>query len=149
MEKPNRMNSAWLELEQIVSRFEEALHDQKSPRIRDYLLARDADPVTLLIELIAAEAEHRWRHGQVATLSEYVSKFADLLSEANDRERLAVALVDVQQTIPLGNSKTVPIPENSPKEQRSSEAKHLGRYQMIEPISGPSKSSAEHPSDHP
>lgn len=135
MEKPNMTTAAWLELEQIVSRFEEALHDQQRPRIRDYLLARDAAPVTLLIELIAAEVEHRRRHGQTATVSEYVSAFADLLTEANDRERLAAALVDVQQTMTLRNSKATSISENSKETQLSPNAKHLGRYQMIEPIS--------------
>lgn len=135
MEKPNMTTAAWLELEQIVSRFEEALHDQQRPRIRDYLPARDADPVTLLIELIAAEAEHRWQQGQSATAAEYVSAFADLLSEAKDRERLAAALVDVQQTMPQRNTKAASISENPKEERRPSDGKHLGRYQMIEPIS--------------
>lgn len=131
--------AAWLELEAIVSRFEGALHEQRRPKIRDYLcVATQVDAVTLLLELIAAEAEQRGRRGEPVTCSEYATAFADLLSTIADQQRLAVVLAEACETI----SHSPPAERTSAgraAQRRIAPSKPRWHYQLIEPLSSNSQ----------
>lgn len=124
----------WIELEATISRFEEALHDHHNPSIRDYLAGSGQDTVTLLLELIAAEAEHRSLKGEFVTDVEYSTAFADLFVKPDDQMRLAAIIDEVRRSVPhcaIGtnavNNREQPGSATVPPQ------KH--RYQLLELIS--------------
>lgn len=145
METPTLSAAAWLELEAIVSRFEEALHDRRLPRIEDYLVPSEVDRVTLLLELIAAEAEHRWRHGETLDGTDYLPRFAQRLTSAVDRDRLADVLDAVRKSVPPPRpAKVVANVGRLTDSHANDKSSQLGRFQILEqlstPTAGPTKS---------
>ncbi len=134
MQKSNMTSAAWRELEAIVSRFEEALHEQQRPQIRDFLSTEYVDQVSLLLELIAAEAEQRCRLGEPVTCSDYATAYADLLAATADLDRLAVVVAEACETI----SRCVPnklATKTSTRTKRVGTPKPRDHHQLIEPLS--------------
>ena len=146
MENPTLSAAAWLELEAIASRFEEALHERRFPRIEDYLVSSEVDRVTLLLELIAAEAEYRWRHGETVDGTDYLARFAQRLMSAVDRDRLADVLDAVRKSVPPPQSAKVVANVGRHADPRANDqSNQLGRYQILEQLSAPSGGPAESP----
>ena len=145
MENPTLSAAAWLELEAIVSRFEAALHERRLPRIEDYLVSSEVDRVTLLLELIAAEAEYRWQHGETVDGTDYLTRFAQRLTSAVDRDRLADVLDAVRKSVPPPRpAKVVTNVESLAEPRANAGSNQLGRFQILEQLStlsaGPTKS---------
>ncbi len=144
MGKPQLKSAAWFELETIVSRFEEALFEQKRPVIRDYLTGCEVDTMTLLLELISAEAEHRSVHGEIVTSADYSAAYADLFVNAHDKERLIAVFEDVRQRVPSAhNSSGANRLNNIAGLVSSKTSAKPERYQIIERISPDSSDPAE------
>src|SRR5262249_5697485 len=72
----------WARLEPIVARFEAACRRRPWPVIEDYLPPGD-DPARrpLLIELIHADLELRWRAGERASARAYLERYPQLAAD--------------------------------------------------------------------
>ena len=146
MQNPTLSAAAWLELEAVVARFEEALHERRRPRIEDYLVPSKVDQVTLLLELIAAEAEYRWRHGETVDGTDYLPRFEQSLTSAVDRDRLADVLDAVRKSVPPSRpAKLVANVERLADPRVNNGSNHLGRFQILEQLSAPSGGPAKSP----
>lgn len=150
MEKPTLTTDGWLVLEAMVTRFEEALHEGRCPRIEDYLVSSEVDRVTLLLELIAAEAEHLWRHGENVIDADYLTLFAQILTSEIDRNRLTDVLNAVRKSVPPPHPAKVGANLGRLAEPLANDrSNHLGRYQMLEQLSATSGGPAESPRQTP
>ena len=146
MEKPALTTDGWIVLEAMVTRFEEALHEGRCPRIEDYLVSSEVDRVTLLLELIAAEAEHRWRHGETVTDADYLTLFAQILTSNVDRDRLADVLDAVRKSVPAPRPAKVGANIGRLAEPLANDrSNQIGRYQILEQLSATSGGPAESP----
>ena len=146
MEKPALTAAGWLVLEAMVTRFEKALHEGRCPRIQDYLVSSEVDRVALLLELIAAEAEHRWRHAEWVTDADYLTRFAELLTSEVDRNRLVDVLEAARKSVPPARPPRSAADSHTTAEPPApTKSTHLGRYQMLEPLSSPAGRQTESP----
>lgn len=137
MKKPTLTNDEWLVLEATVTRFEKALHDGDRPRIEDCLASSKVDRVTLLLELIAAEAEHRCRQGEPVTDTEYLTRFAQLLTPDADPNRLSEVLASVRKSVlPPRVAKIGANVGRHAEPLANDRSNQLGRYQMLEQLTG-------------
>lgn len=146
MQNPTLSAAAWLELEAIASRFEEALHERRHPRIEDYLTSSEVDRVTLLLELIAADAEYRWRHGESVDGMDYLARFAQRLTTAVDRDRLTDVLDAVRESVLPPQPAKVAANVGRLTDPRGNDGSNqLGRFQILEQLSTPSAGPTKSP----
>lgn len=144
MKKPPLNPAEWLELETVVTKFEKALHQQQHPVLREFLAGCRVDTVTLLMELIAAEIEHRRGQGELVTIEDYLKAYADLLVTADDRTRLKAVFDEVHKS--LASTCNMPCDNglsSNPGPHIAATTKSRERYQWIERISPSSSRSSE------
>lgn len=144
MKKPHLKPNEWLELEAVVTKFEKALHQRQRPALREFLVGCRVDTVTLLLELVAAEIEHRSLLGEIVTNNDYLKTYADLLVTAEDRLRLSDVFDDVQKW--FASTRNMPHDKglsSKPELSIAATAKSHERYQWIERISPSSSRSSE------
>jgi serine/threonine protein kinase len=67
-------------LERIVARFEEACHRGPWPAIEPYL-PDDPSRVAVLVELVHADLELRWRKGEDASAAAYLERYPELAAD--------------------------------------------------------------------
>jgi serine/threonine protein kinase/tetratricopeptide (TPR) repeat protein len=73
--------STWGRLEQIVARFEEAWRRGERPAIDEYLRAQDVAPRQLVLELVHADLECRWKAGEAIAVEAYFERYAELAGD--------------------------------------------------------------------
>jgi serine/threonine-protein kinase len=97
----------WARLEPIVARFEAACRGRRWPVIEDYLSPGD-DPARrpLLIELIHADLELRWRAGERASAREYLERFPELAADSTAGRELVAREAELRR----GDEPTEPLP---------------------------------------
>jgi tetratricopeptide (TPR) repeat protein/tRNA A-37 threonylcarbamoyl transferase component Bud32 len=108
----------WERLEPIVARFEAACQRRPWPEIDDYLPAEE-DPArrALLIELIHADLELRWRAGEPVSARAYLERYPELAGDAAASGELVAREAELRR----GGDQAEP-PQT------------LGRFQLLEII---------------
>src|SRR5947209_829194 len=80
MKPPQSSDSetSWMQLEEIVKRFEAAWRAGQHPVLEDYLPAGDAERWSVLVELVYADLEWRIKAGEPAGAADYLERYPEL-----------------------------------------------------------------------
>jgi eukaryotic-like serine/threonine-protein kinase len=78
---PSPPTEDWLELKEVVKRFEDAWHQVPRPEIDDYLPTCEPLRSRLVIELVHIELELRLKAGETAQVEEYLARYPELTDD--------------------------------------------------------------------
>jgi hypothetical protein len=78
-------------LEAVLDRFEQAWQSGTPPCIDDFLTETSVNSRVLLVELVRTDLEHRLKAGQPARVEDYLARFPELETAADDVIELIVA----------------------------------------------------------
>lgn len=90
----------WHAHEDLIVRFETALHSGQKPRIVDFLTVSPGDRFPLLVELVAAEVEYHATHGTASSVEQYQLRFPELLNSAERVVQLEQVILEASRFLP-------------------------------------------------
>jgi WD40 repeat protein len=70
--------TAWVECESVIRRFEDAWREDERPDIGDYLTSDSPHATRLLVELVHIDLEFHLRAGDFARVEDYLARFPEL-----------------------------------------------------------------------
>ena len=124
-------SASWNELQRVIRRFEQDWREDKRPEIADYLPLGHVHRQAVLLELVLTELELRQKGGELATATEYLTRFPELGCDASVVSQLLAAesrwkSADTQVARPC----TVTVPDETLGYDLTST--RLGKYELIE-----------------
>ena len=95
------LGSDWNRLELAIERFEAAWTGEERPAIEAYLPKTSRLRTAMLVELVHAECEFRWKRGEATRAEDYFTRFPELLANRYLAVDLLVAEFKLRQRFDL------------------------------------------------